>query len=53
LQLVTQISEKTGEINANLLDKPSPTSRKQSRMVEIKGIQLGKTNQFVLLFSVQ
>ena len=25
LKLVTQISEKIGEINANLLDKPSPT----------------------------
>ena len=35
LQLVTQISEKIGEINANLLDKPSPTLRKQNRIKTI------------------
>ncbi len=35
LQFVTQISEKIGEINANLLDKPSPTLRKQNRIKTI------------------
>ncbi len=35
LQLVTQISEKIGEINANLLDKPSPKLRKQNRIKTI------------------
>ncbi len=35
LQLITQISEKIGEINANLLDKPSPTLRKQNRVKTI------------------
>jgi Fic family protein len=35
LQFVTQISEKIGEINANLLDKPSPTLRKQDRIKTI------------------
>ena len=35
LQIVTQISEKIGEINANLLDKPSPTLRKQNRIKTI------------------
>ncbi len=35
LQFVTKISEKIGEINANLLDKPSPTLRKQNRIKTI------------------
>ncbi len=35
LQLVTQISEKIGEINAHLLDKPSPKLRKQNRIKTI------------------
>jgi len=35
LQLVTQISEKIGEINANLLDKPSLKLRKQNRIKTI------------------
>ncbi|MEE9429658.1 MAG: Fic family protein [Melioribacteraceae bacterium] len=35
LKFVTQISEKIGEINANLLDKPSPTLRKQNRIKTI------------------
>ena len=35
LKLVTQISEKIGEINANLLDKPSPKLRKQNRIKTI------------------
>ncbi len=35
LRFVTQISEKIGEINANLLDKPSPTLRKQNRIKTI------------------
>lgn len=35
LKLVTAISEKIGEINANLLDKPSPLLRKQNRIKTI------------------
>lgn len=35
LKLITQISEKIGEINANLLDKPSPKLRKQNRVKTI------------------
>ncbi len=35
LQLITQISEKIGEINANLLDRPSPKLRKQNRIKTI------------------
>jgi len=35
LKLVTFISEKIGEINANLLDKPSPKLRKQNRVKTI------------------
>ncbi len=35
LQLITQISEKIGEINAGLLDKPSPKLRKQNRIKTI------------------
>lgn len=35
LKLVTSISEKIGEINANLLDKPSPLLRKQNRIKTI------------------
>lgn len=35
LQLATQISEKIGAINANLLDKPSPKLRKQNRIKTI------------------
>ena len=35
LQLLTQISEKIGEINASLLDKPSPELRKQNRIKTI------------------
>ncbi len=35
LKLVTQISEKIGEINANRLDKPSPKLRKQNRIKTI------------------
>jgi len=35
LKLVTSISEKIGEINANLLDKPSPQLRKQNRIKTI------------------
>ena len=35
LQFITQISEKIGEINANLLDKPSPKLRKQNRIKTI------------------
>lgn len=32
LKLLTTISEKLGEINANFLDKPSPTLRKQNKI---------------------
>jgi len=32
LKLITSISEKIGEINTNLLDKPSPMLRKQNRI---------------------
>jgi Fic family protein len=35
LQFITQISEKIGEINANLLDKPSPKLRKQNKIKTI------------------
>ena len=35
LKLAAQISEKIGEINANLLDKPSPKLRKQNRVKTI------------------
>jgi Fic family protein len=35
LKLVTSISEKIGEVNANFLDKPSPTLRKQNRIKTI------------------
>jgi Fic family protein len=35
LKLVAQISEKLGEINANLLDRPSPKLRKQNRVKTI------------------
>ncbi len=35
LKLITSISEKIGEINANLLDKPSPKLRKQNRIKTI------------------
>ncbi|MCF6213212.1 MAG: Fic family protein [Flavobacteriaceae bacterium] len=35
LKLVTSISVKIGEINANLLDKPSPLLRKQNRIKTI------------------
>ena len=35
LQTITSISEKIGEINANLLDKPSPQLRKQNRIKTI------------------
>jgi len=35
LQFLIQISEKIGEINANLLDKPSPKLRKQNRIKTI------------------
>ena len=35
LQYITLISEKIGEINANLLDKPSPKLRKQNRVKTI------------------
>ncbi len=35
LQFITRISEKIGEINANLLDKPSPKLRKQNRIKTI------------------
>ncbi len=35
LTLITQISVKIGEINANLLDKPSPELRKQNRIKTI------------------
>ncbi len=34
-KFITQISEKIGEINANLLDKPSPILRKQKRIKTI------------------
>jgi len=32
LNLITSISEKIGEINANFLDRPSPTLRKQNKI---------------------
>ncbi len=32
LKLISDISEKLGEINANFLDKPSPTLRKQNKI---------------------
>ncbi len=35
LKLITLISEKIGEINANLLDKPSPKLRKKNRIKTI------------------
>jgi len=35
LKLITSISEKIGEINAHLLDKPSPLLRKQNRIKTI------------------
>ena len=35
LQLITRISEKIGEINSSLLDKPSPKLRKQNRIKTI------------------
>lgn len=35
LKLITSVSEKIGEINANLLDKPSPKLRKQNRIKTI------------------
>ena len=35
LKLITSISEKIGEVNANLLDKPSPKLRKQNRIKTI------------------
>lgn len=35
LQLITSISEKLGEVNANLLNKPSPKLRKQNRIKTI------------------
>lgn len=35
LKLITSISEKLGEINANFLDKPSPTLRKQNKIKTI------------------
>ncbi|QTY27064.1 Fic family protein [Flavobacterium sp. CS20] len=35
LKLITSISEKIGEINANLLNKPSPKLRKQNRIKTI------------------
>jgi Fic family protein len=35
LKLVTSISEKIGEVNANLLNKPSPKLRKQNRIKTI------------------
>lgn len=35
LKLITSISEKIGEINANFLDKPSPKLRKQHRIKTI------------------
>jgi len=35
LKLIASISEKIGEINANFLDKPSPTLRKQNKIKTI------------------
>ncbi len=35
LKTIASISEKIGEINANLLDKPSPQLRKQNRIKTI------------------
>lgn len=35
LKLITQISEKLGEVNANFLDKPSPQLRKQNKIKTI------------------
>jgi Fic family protein len=35
LRLITSISEKIGEVNANLLNKPSPKLRKQNRIKSI------------------
>ncbi|CAI8366565.1 MAG: Adenosine monophosphate-protein transferase SoFic [Polaribacter sejongensis] len=35
LKLITSISEKVGEVNANLLNKPSPKLRKQNRIKTI------------------
>ena len=35
LKLITSISEKLGEVNANYLNKPSPQLRKQNRIKTI------------------
>ena len=35
LKLITSISEKIGEINANYINKPSPTLRKQNKIKTI------------------
>ena len=35
LKLLTQVSEKLGEVNANFLDKPSPPLRKQNKIKTI------------------
>ena len=35
LKLITSISEKIGEVNANLLNRPSPKLRKQNRIKTI------------------
>jgi Fic family protein len=35
LQLITSISEKIGEISANLIDRPSPQLRKQNKIKTI------------------
>ncbi len=35
LKLITQVSEKLGEVNANFLDKPSPQLRKQNKIKTI------------------
>lgn len=36
LKLITSISEKIGEVSANLLDKPSPQLRKQNKIKTIQ-----------------
>ncbi|RRO22474.1 Fic family protein [Flavobacteriaceae bacterium 14752] len=55
LKLITSISEKIGEINANLLNKPSPKLRKQNRIktihssLKIEGNTLSKEQITALL----
>ncbi len=55
LKLISSISEKLGEINANFLDKPSPTLKKQNKIrtihssLKIEGNTLSKEQITALL----